>query len=175
MERELTHTQLLTGQHILRNSPLSLSVVVKCINDQHRAQLSDQQPVLLSLTSHETPKTRIDLWRKSGMHLKQDFTVGSYHLTIIQPKQDKITPYLDMVQDDRLTHNSTMENCFTRRSPSFEALQMHTQSDFLTPETSRFSVAFQENACSLPFLCRQRTRKLLWTLCQKTINNSCCY
>ncbi len=49
------------------------------------------------------------------MYLKQDFTVGSYHLTIIQPKQDKITLYLEMVQDDRLTHNSIMGDCFTRR------------------------------------------------------------
>ncbi len=69
------------------------------------------------------------------MYLRTGPHCGCYHLTIIQPKQDKITPYLDMVQDDCLMPNSTMEDCFTGRSQSVEALQMHTQSDFLTPET----------------------------------------
>ncbi len=42
---------------------------------------------------------------------------------------------------------STREDCFMTRRLSVEVLQIHTQSDFMTPDTSRFSVAFQENAC----------------------------
>ncbi len=56
-------------------------------------------------------KTRRDLRETSGCIPEQDLTVGSYHLTIIQLKQDKITLYLDMVPDDHLTYNSIMEDC----------------------------------------------------------------
>ncbi len=51
----------------------------------------------------------------SGCISEQDLTVGSYHLTIIQPQQDKITLCLDMVPDDHLTYNSIMEDCFMVR------------------------------------------------------------
>ncbi len=42
----------------------------------------------------------------------RDLAVGSYHLTIIKPKEDKITN-LEIVHDDRLTDNSIMQDCFT--------------------------------------------------------------
>ncbi len=65
-----------------------------------------------------------------------------------------------MVQDDRLTHNSIMvstkEDCFTTRRLSVEVLQIHTQSDFLNPDTSRFSVAFQKNVRFLSSLADKR-------------------
>ncbi len=48
-------------------------------------------------------KTRKDLKETSGCFPEKDLTVVSYHLTIIQPKQDKITLYLDMDPDDHLT------------------------------------------------------------------------
>ncbi len=48
-------------------------------------------------------KTRRDLRETSGCFPEQDLTVCSYHFTIIQPKQDKIILYLDMVPDDKLT------------------------------------------------------------------------
>ncbi len=57
-------------------------------------------------------KTRRDLRETSGCIPEQDLTVSSYHLTIIQLKQDKITLYLDMVPDDHLTYDSIMEDCF---------------------------------------------------------------
>ncbi len=41
---------------------------------------------------------------------------------------------------------STREDYFMTRRLSVEVLQIHTQSDFMTPDTSRFSVAFQESA-----------------------------
>ncbi len=60
-------------------------------------------------------KTRRDLRETSGFISEQDLTVGYHHLTIIQPKRDKITFYLDMVPDDHLTYNSIMEDCFMVR------------------------------------------------------------
>ncbi len=61
-------------------------------------------------------KTRSDLRETSGCFPEHDLTVGSYHLTIIQPKQEKITVYLDMVPDDHLTYNSITEDCMVRLS-----------------------------------------------------------
>ncbi len=41
----------------------------------------------------------------SGCIPEQDSTVTSYHLNIIHPKMGQRPLYLDMVQDDHLTHN----------------------------------------------------------------------
>ncbi len=55
-------------------------------------------------------KTRIDFRETFGCIPEQDFTVASYHLNII-------LLYLDMVQDDHLTHNSIMEYCIYVETP----------------------------------------------------------
>ncbi len=92
-----------------------------------------KHPVLPSLTSHETPKTRIDLWRKSGMYLKQDFTsfLSLNHNSTETGQKNSLD--LGMVQDDRVTHNSIKEDFYEKKSEP-EVLQMHAQSDFLTSE-----------------------------------------
>ncbi len=99
------------------------------------------------------------------MYLKQDFTVGPYHLTIIQPKQDERTPYLDMIQDDRLTHNSMMISTredFYDETLSAEFWQMHTQRDILmTPHSSHFVLpAFQRNVF-VSLLVQKNTRTVM--------------
>ncbi len=48
----------------------------------------------------------------SGCIPEQDLTVASYHINIIQPEIGQRPFYLDMVQDNHLTHNSIMEDCF---------------------------------------------------------------
>ncbi len=53
--------------------------------------------------SQEISKNQ-DTFENLGCIQEQDLTIGSYHLTIIQPKQDKITLYLDIFRNDRLTH-----------------------------------------------------------------------
>ncbi len=44
---------------------------------------------------------------------EQDFTVASYHLNVIPPEQDK--DLCIWTWDDRLAHNSIMEDCFMVR------------------------------------------------------------
>ncbi len=63
-------------------------------------------------------KSRRNLRRTSEMYSRTGPHCWFYHLNIIQPKKDILTIYLEMVQDDSLTHNSIMQDCFTIRHMS---------------------------------------------------------
>ncbi len=78
-------------------------------------------------------KTRRDLRESSGCIPEQDFAVASYHFNIIKPEIGQRLLYLDMVQDDHLTHNSIIEDCLYGDTLRLNLHRYTSKCDCLTP------------------------------------------
>ncbi len=77
--------------------------------------------------------------------------MASYHLNIIQPEIRQRPLYLDMVQDDHLTHNSIIGDCFYGETSRLNLRRYTSKDDFRTPGNRFRPLEFHRN-CFLFFV-----------------------
>ncbi len=88
---------------------------------------------------------------------EQDLTVASCRFNIILPEIGQRPLYLDMVQDDHLTHNSIMEDCFYGDTSRLNLHRYTSKGDCLTTvKPLSFSMYSKRNAVFLSSLTEQR-------------------